>query len=120
MNVLSGSVPSSYDPSTGDLRLDYVHDGLQQVRITGRGRPQLTLLLADTTIAAEFWRQNTPEGAVLEEGPELVRTATIDGATLNLTGDPSAPTTIKVWAPPQVPSRALERPAHERRPGRAA
>ena len=102
VEVLSGTVSSTYDPSTGDLRLDYVHNGLAQVRITGGGRPSLLLLLADTTTADQFWRQNTPEGAVLEEGPELVRTATIDGSTLNLTGDTSAPTTLKVWAPPQV------------------
>jgi beta-galactosidase GanA len=102
VKVLSGNVSSTYDASTGDLRLDYVHNGLAQVRITGGGRPQLTLLLADTTTADQFWRQDTPEGPVLEEGPELVRTATISRNTLNLTGDTSAHTTLKVWAPPQV------------------
>ncbi|HEX5195195.1 MAG TPA: beta-galactosidase [Solirubrobacteraceae bacterium] len=102
VRVVSGNVTTSWNASTGDLRLDYVHNGLAAVRITGGGRPPLTLLLADTTTAGSFWRQDTPDGAVLEQGPELVRTATIHGATLSLTGDTSARTTLKVWAPPQV------------------
>jgi beta-galactosidase GanA len=102
VKVLSGTVSSTYDASTGDLRLDYVHNGLAQVRITGGGHPALTLLLADNTTADTFWRQDTPRGAVLEQGPELVRTATIKGNTLSLTGDTSARTPLKVWAPAQV------------------
>ena len=42
---------STYDAATGDLRLDYVHNGLAEVRISGGGRPPLTLLLADNTTA---------------------------------------------------------------------
>ena len=102
VNVVSGNVSSTYDPATGDLRLDYVHNGLAEVQITGGGRPALTLLLADNTTADTFWRQDTSAGAVLEQGPELVRTATVAGSTLNLTGDTNAATTMKVWAPGRV------------------
>jgi beta-galactosidase GanA len=102
VRVLSGTVSTTWDASTGDLRLDYVHNGLAQVRLSGGGRPTLTLLLADTTTAGSFWRQDTAAGAVLEQGPELVRSATIHGATLSLTGDTSARTTLQVWAPPRV------------------
>ncbi len=102
VRVLSGTVSSTYDAATGDLRLDYVHNGLTKLRITGGGRPALTLLIADNSTADTFWRQNTPAGAVLEEGPELVRAATITGGTLHLTGDTSTTTTLKVWAPPRV------------------
>ncbi len=80
VDVVSGNVSSTYDAATGDLRLDYVHNGLAEVRITGGGRPPLTLLLADTTTADTFWRQDTAAGPVLEQGPELVRTATVHGA----------------------------------------
>ena len=102
VNVVSGNVSSTYDPTTGDLRLDYVHNGLAEVQITGGGRPALTLLLADNTTADTFWRQDTDAGPVLEQGPELVRTASVAGSTLNLTGDTSAATTMKVWAPGRV------------------
>jgi beta-galactosidase GanA len=100
--IVSGNVTTTFDPSTGDLRLDYVHNGLAEVQISGGGRPGLTLLLADTTTANGFWRQDTAAGPVLEQGPELVRTATVAGSFLRLTGDTSAATTMKVWAPPRV------------------
>jgi hypothetical protein len=104
VNVVSGNVSSTYDPTTGDLRLDYVHNGLAEVQIRGGGRPTLTLLLADNTTANTFWRQDTAAGPVLEQGPELVRTATITGAALHLSGDTSAATTINLWAPAGVKS----------------
>ncbi|HET8980271.1 MAG TPA: beta-galactosidase [Solirubrobacteraceae bacterium] len=102
VQVAAGTVTSTYDAATGDLRLDYVHNGLAVVNIHGGGRPPLTLLLADTTTAGSFWRQDTAAGPVLEQGPELVRTAQVTGRVLRLTGDTSAPTSMKVWAPAQV------------------
>ena len=102
VKVVSGTVNSTFDATTGDLRLDYVHNGLAEVQISGGGRPDLTLLLADTTTADSFWRQDTSAGPVLEQGPELVRTARASGPVLELTGDTSAATTMRVWAPPQL------------------
>jgi len=102
VKVLSGDVTSTYDATTGDLRLNYTHHGLAEVQINGGNRPQLTLLLADDTTAGTFWRQDTPAGAVLERGPELVRTADIHGSTLTLTGDTQQPSDLQVWAPPQA------------------
>jgi beta-galactosidase GanA len=102
VDVISGAVQSTYDAATGDLRLDYVHSGLAEVRISGGGRTPLILLLADNTTADGFWRQDTAAGPVLEQGPELVRSATVRGAVLSLTGDTSDTTALKVWAPPQV------------------
>ncbi|MFL5831162.1 MAG: beta-galactosidase [Solirubrobacteraceae bacterium] len=102
VDVISGNVTSTYDPDTGDLRLDYVHNGLAEVRIHGGNRPQLLLLIADEHTAGTFWRQDTAAGPVLERGPELVRTATASGNTLNLTGDTSQPSDLEIWAPAQV------------------
>jgi beta-galactosidase GanA len=102
VTVLSGEVHSGYDPATGDLRLDYTHQGLAEVRVSGGGRAPLTLLLADEDTAGTFWRQDTPAGPVLERGPELVRAAAVNSATLTLTGDTSQAGDLEVWAPAQV------------------
>jgi beta-galactosidase GanA len=102
VQVLSGDVVSSWDGATGDLRLDYTHNGLAEVQVNGGDRPQLTLLLADDTTAGMFWRQDTAAGPVLERGPELVRTAAISGSTLALTGDTEQAADLQVWAPAQV------------------
>jgi beta-galactosidase GanA len=102
VRVLAGSATAAYDPASGQLRLDYVHSGLTEVRVTGGGRPALTLLLADDATADTFWRQDTPAGPVLERGPELVRTAAVHGPVLTLTGDTSQPADLEVWAPAGV------------------
>ncbi|MFU8854979.1 beta-galactosidase [Micromonospora sp. SL1-18] len=99
IQVLTGSVSSSYDTATGDLRLNYAHDGLAEVRITAGGREPLTLLLADTDTAGTFWQQDTSNGPVLIRGPELVRTATVRGASLHLTGDTKDAADLEAWTP---------------------
>ncbi len=104
VQVLSGTVATTWDPATGDERLDYVHHGLAEVRITGGGRRPLLLLLADDTTAGTFWRQDTSAGPVLERGPELVRTAATAGDSLRLAGDTAQPSDLEVWAPPTVDS----------------
>src|SRR5205807_4270717 len=78
----------------------YTHSGLEEVRISGGGRPALTLLIADTNAAEGFW----PEGNVLVDGAYLVRTAVIRGDVLALTGDTSQSGAIRVWAPATVRS----------------
>jgi beta-galactosidase GanA len=99
VRVLSGSATAAYDQASGRLRLNYVHSGLTEVRVTGGGRPALTLQLADDATADTFWRQDTAAGPVLDRGPELVRTADVHGGVLALTGDTGAPTDLEVWAP---------------------
>lgn len=102
VDVLAGDVTSTYDSATGDLRLNYTHDGLARVHINGGNRPQLTLLLADEATAGTFWRQDTAAGPVLERGPELVRTAAVSGSSLALSGDTKDASDLEVWAPAQV------------------
>jgi hypothetical protein len=43
VDVMSGSVTSTWTSSNDDLCLDYVHNGLAEVSITGGGRPSLIL-----------------------------------------------------------------------------
>jgi beta-galactosidase GanA len=108
VSVLPGSGPagpgvtSSWDASTGDLRLNYTHQGLTRILvIPAAGRP-LLLLAADDAAAAVIWRTDTAAGPVLASGPALVRTAAVRGAVLALTGDTSAATPLEVWAPRPV------------------
>jgi beta-galactosidase GanA len=100
VTVLAGTVRSTF--SNGDLDLEYSHDALAQVRITGGGRDSLTLLIARQTIADTMWRQDTSAGPVLERGPQLVRTAAASGSTLALTGDTAAASSLEIWAPAAI------------------
>ncbi|HMC71715.1 MAG TPA: hypothetical protein VKJ07_21335, partial [Mycobacteriales bacterium] len=79
-----GAVKVTWDASTGDLRLNYQHDGLTRVMISGGGSRPLLLLLADKATAETFWRQDTAAGPVLVRGTHLLRTATSspDGSTV--------------------------------------
>jgi beta-galactosidase GanA len=97
VEVLSGKVTSKFDAKKGDLKLSYQHDDLTRVRISGGGRAPLLLLIADETTSFNMWRQDTDQGAVLQLTPALVRTAKIDGGTLNLTGDTSADSAFDIW-----------------------
>ena len=103
VRVLQGDVTSHYDPSTGDLFLNYVHRGLQRVLISDGGRPSLLLLLAEEGAAQAFWRAETATGdAVLVRGPSLVRKASVSGKSLALTGDTTGAVELEVWTPGQV------------------
>jgi beta-galactosidase GanA len=102
VRVVSGSVAHTWDAARGDLRLNYVHDGLARVLVTPPGGVPLLLLLGTEETAAQFWRQDTAAGPVLVRGPELLRTATARGDTLALTGDTAAPSGLEVFAPPSV------------------
>ena len=116
VNVVSGSVQSSWDASRGDLRLDYTHHGLAEVQISGGGAPPLRLLIASTDVAEELWPESTESsgttaaGDVLVQGGYLVRTATVHGSDLALTGDTSQSGPLTVWAPRRGALGELERP----------
>lgn len=99
VQVLAGTVNQTWDPATGDLRLNYTHNGLARVLISGPGstRP-LLLLLGDDQDAKKFWRTDTTSGPVLVHGSDLLRTATATSGRVDLTGDSSAQQNIEVFA----------------------
>ncbi|MEV6008093.1 beta-galactosidase [Streptomyces sp. NPDC051976] len=97
VTATGGDVTSTWDAATGDLRLNYRHSGLTRVTVTGGAHP-LLLLLADTTTAKTFWRQDTPAGAVLVRGTHLLRGAAVSGGTLALTGDNATDPSIEVFS----------------------
>jgi beta-galactosidase GanA len=98
VTVLSGSATSAFDAATGDLTLGYTHNGLIRIQITGGGRPALLLLIGDDNAVASMWL----DSGVLSAGPELVRTATVTGTTLALTGDTGAAGILEVFPPSGV------------------
>lgn len=102
VQVLSGTAISTWDPARGDLRLDYRHNGLTEVRITGGSRRPLVLLLTDTPTAKTFWPDQTSDGLVFTRGPYLVRSAQLVGSTLALTGDTDGLTMAQAFVPAGV------------------
>jgi beta-galactosidase GanA len=99
VEVLAGQVSSNWDAARGDLRLAYTHAGLARVRISGGGRAPLLLLLADERTSMRFWAQDTAAGKVLQLGSALVRTASLTGGKLALTGDTDEDSTLEIWGP---------------------
>jgi beta-galactosidase GanA len=102
VQVLSGAATSTWDAARGDLRLNYNHGGLTEVRISGGGRRPLQLLLADTATAKSFWPDQTSGGLVFIRGPYLVRSAQVAGSTLALTGDTNGATGAQAFVPAGV------------------
>ncbi|WP_344470904.1 beta-galactosidase [Nonomuraea monospora] len=108
VKVLEGAVRVAY--SGGDLRLDYAHEGLARVLVTGGGRRPVLLLIGTDEEAARFWRASTPAGPVLVRGTELVRSATLRGDVVRLKADTAsgaasgaaAAGEVEVFAPPSV------------------
>ncbi|MFE9751690.1 beta-galactosidase [Saccharothrix saharensis] len=99
VTVLSGRARSSWDGRVGRLRLDYAHDGLVEVLVSGGGRPDLLVLLGDDEQFDRLWTQSTDAGRVLVLGPALLRTASTGRGALALTGDTAETTSARVWAP---------------------
>ncbi|MFE7854253.1 beta-galactosidase [Streptomyces sp. NPDC057403] len=94
-----GTVTTTWDEASGDLRLNYIHKGLIRIGVIGGGKPPLTLLVGDKDTAKTFWRQDTATGPVLVRGTHLLRTATsLDGGhTVALTGDNADDKNIEVF-----------------------
>jgi len=101
VRVLEGNATSTWDPASGDLRLNYVHNGLTRVSIRGSNGDFL-LFLADTPTAEQMWSSATDDGPVLVRGPYLVRSMKVKNHTLILRGDTNANTPPKVLFPPTI------------------
>ncbi|XVV10003.1 beta-galactosidase [Actinoplanes sp. CA-131856] len=97
VTVLDGRVTPSFDPASGDLRLDYTHSGLARVRIDGGGRRPLLLLLGTTGTAASFWRADTAAGPVLVRGTALLRSATASPGAVALRADTATAGPVEVF-----------------------
>lgn len=94
VRVMAGELKQSWDAAKGDLRLNYRHQGLIELEITGGGRAPLHLLIADEATAQAFWKL----GEVLALSPAMPRKAVKNGDALELSGDTHAASTLRVWA----------------------
>ncbi|ANS64993.1 beta-galactosidase [Streptomyces lincolnensis] len=74
--------------------------GLTRVKVEAGGaqRPML-LFFADDATSLRLWPVETPSGPVLVYGPALVRSVTVRGDTVALTGDTIGATGLEVWGP---------------------
>ncbi|HVQ96097.1 MAG TPA: beta-galactosidase [Mycobacteriales bacterium] len=99
VTVLAGGVRSSFNRTTGDLQLDYVHSGLARVLISGGGRRPMLLLLGTDSTAAQFWRVPTSAGTMLVRGTSLVRSGSVRGDRLALRADTAAAGDVEVFGP---------------------
>ncbi|HLI97291.1 MAG TPA: beta-galactosidase, partial [Candidatus Baltobacteraceae bacterium] len=88
-------------PGGADRVLNYRHGALQRIMIipARRGERALELLIGSDAVAATFWPCTTAIATILVRGPYLVRSCSIAGSHLALTGDTTAPTAIEIFAP---------------------
>lgn len=93
VEVLSGEASAAYEG--GELTLDYVHEGLTRVRITGGDRPPLLLLLGTDATAAEFWQD--AESGLLVRGTALLRDGAVHGGTARLRADTERAGEVEVF-----------------------
>ncbi|QDK35029.1 beta-galactosidase [Sphingomonas sp. IC081] len=109
VTVLEGAAETAFNDTKGDLKVTYAHatghGGRTVLRLTGGGRGDLILILADEAEAARYTRVESAAGAVLVRGPQLVRRASFKSGALALTGDTGEAAGLEVWAPAAV--RAL-------------
>jgi beta-galactosidase GanA len=101
VSVSAGQASTTWDPTTGDLRLNYRHNGLLRVTVTAAGKRPLLLLIGDKPTAETFWRQDTSAGPVLVRGTHLLRTAAAHGNAVDLTGDNGGDNDIEVFTAAQ-------------------
>ncbi|HJP79524.1 MAG TPA: beta-galactosidase [Pseudonocardiaceae bacterium] len=101
VQVLRGTVNSTWDASKGDLRLNYTHNGIAEVRITSNGKA-FDLLLTDTASTDHLWLDGNGTDQLISTGPYLVRSGTVHGNTALLTGDTDGATSLTVYPPAGV------------------
>jgi len=98
----------------GTVVLNFIPTGLTSVRLTALGTTPVLVIIGDYATATRFWHPTLPAAAggphanyfdlgarqnVLVSGPYLVRSATLRGSTLALTGDLDATTRLTVLGP---------------------
>lgn len=115
VTVRAGEVAVHWDAARQDLRLNYRHQGLLEVDVSGGGRPPLRLLIADEAVSQSAWRLDTDAKATTANGlaagsspvlvfsPALIRSAHRGAGpnadTLGLIGDTTAASALRVFAP---------------------
>ncbi|MGW7222702.1 glycoside hydrolase family 35 protein [Streptomyces sp. NPDC054826] len=90
----------SYDQGRLNVAVPLGAGGLARVLVeNGDSDTPMVLLFVDDAGAQRMWPYETPSGPLLVHGPALLRSATVRGSTLHLTGDTVGETGLEVWAP---------------------
>jgi beta-galactosidase GanA len=97
---LSEQAAYVYDQGLLRITVPLGAGGLIGVRVEGDGNERpLMLLFADEATSVRLWPYDTPSGSLLVHGPALLRTATVRGSTVHLTGDTVEESGLEVWGP---------------------
>ncbi|MFD4968678.1 beta-galactosidase [Streptomyces sp. NPDC058424] len=97
---MSQEAAYAYDRGLLRLTVPLGAGGLIGVRVEGDGNDRpLLLLFADEATSMRLWPYDTPSGSLLVHGPALLRTATVRGSTMHLTGDTVGETGLEMWGP---------------------
>ncbi|CAM5619031.1 glycoside hydrolase family 35 protein [Streptomyces griseomycini] len=90
----------AYDRGRLNVVVPFGVGGLSRVLLEGGdSETPMVLLFADDATALRLWPYETPSGSLLVYGPALLRSATVRGHTVHLTGDLVGETGLEVWAP---------------------
>ncbi|KES04742.1 beta-galactosidase [Streptomyces toyocaensis] len=95
----------SYDRGRLNVVAPLGRGGLSRLLVKGGGSDvPLVLLFADDATALRLWPYETPSGSLLVYGPAMLRSATLRGSTVHLTGDVVDETGVEVWPPRGITS----------------
>lgn len=95
----------SYDRGRLNVVAPLGRGGLSRVLVKGGDSDvPLVLLFADDATALRLWPYETPSGSLLVYGPAMLRSATLRGSAVHLTGDVVDETGVEVWAPRGITS----------------
>eukprot|EP00871_Galdieria_phlegrea_P005552 jgi/Galph1/5999/GphlegSOOS_G4577.1 len=94
----SYSIKAFFNSSSGDLRLNYVHDGLQCIDVSYiDNRKKLKIFIVTTEKAASLWRGEVDGELILAEGPYLIRSFERKGEAIYIRGDVDKETEISLF-----------------------
>ena len=102
VQVLSGTIKTSYDAKTRFLTLDYRHNDLAEILITEKGKAPLLLVIAETEVAQDFWVLKSNAGTLLLNAKAMPRRALwTKSQSLEITGDAGQKAdggSIRLWS----------------------
>jgi len=92
------NIKSYFNHSSSDIRLNYVHHGIQCVEVEAPdGKECLKIYIVTTELAASLWRGEVDGQLVLVKGPYLVRSIELKNGDLVIRGDVDRDSDITIY-----------------------